>query len=374
MRQSPLRVRVDDQGTLEIVDPGWDCLELLKSIEPGFQPRREPLPGFVTPRFLQVRAARLGHSIGAIKEVPLDHLWMIHAGAMKDLHTDSTRQYAPDEATLLDLKIEIARRLLTRCTLCAHRCGVDRTAGERGVCRLETEAMVAEYFVHIGEEAPINPSLVLNLAGCGLRCRYCQQSAILDPAKVIGERLDGSLWTRLDTDGARSLSFVGGNPDESLYSILRFLASAPNDWSLPVVWNSHAYATPETLALLDGVVDAYVPDYKYGNKACALRLSGAQDYPVIAASAIKAMLAQEVPVFVRILVLPGHMECCHCPTLDSLAGVRDNGTLLISVRGQYCPDWRIGPRDGVLARRVMPEEVDAVRAKAEVLGLTSLNF
>lgn len=368
-RQAPLRIRVDDQGALEIVDPGWDCLGLLQSVEPEFQPRREPLPGFVAPRFLRVRGAACGHSVPEIEEMPLGRLWIIHADAMNGLRGGLPGQPSDDQATLLDVKIEIARRLLTRCTLCAHCCGVDRTAGEIGVCRLGTDATVAEHFVHIGEEAPINPSLVLNLAGCGLRCRYCQQGAILDPAKVNGERLDGSLWPKLDSEGARSLSFVGGNPDESLYAILRFLASAPHDWSLPIVWNSHAYATPETLVLLDGLVDAFVPDYKYGNKTCGLRLSGARDYPTIAAATIGTMLTQEVPVIVRILVLPGHVECCHRPTLEALADLRHNGTLLISVRGQYCPDWRIGPRDGALTRRATAIEIEAIHAKAETLGL-----
>jgi putative pyruvate formate lyase activating enzyme len=166
---------------------------------------------------------------------------------------------------------------------------------------------------------------------------------------------------------------VGGNPDESLYAILRFLASAPPDWALPIIWNCHAYATPETLALLDGLVDVYVPDYKYGNKTCGLRLSGVRDYPAVAASAIQAMLAQEIPVIVRILVLPGHLECCHGPALETLAGLGGDDALLVSVRGQYCPDWRIGPRDGVLARRVMAMEVEAVRAKARMLGLTPVD-
>lgn len=367
-RQGPLRVRVDDQGALEIVDPGWDCLELLQSVEPGFRPRWEPFPSCVAPRFLRARVRPCGRSIHEIKEMPLDELWTAHTHAMQGRRNDSTKLPSGDQATLLDLKIEIAQRVLTRCMLCAHRCGVNRTAGEIGVCRLGAEGTVAEHFVHIGEEAPINPSLILNLAGCGLRCRYCQQGAILDPAKVIGERLDGSLWGKLDTEGARSLSFVGGNPDESLGAIVGFLASAPQDWALPVIWNSHAYATPETLTLLDGLVDAHVPDYKYGNETCGLRLSGARDYPVIAASAIQAMLAQEVPVIVRILVLPGHVECCHRPALESLAGLRDNGTLLISLRGQYCPDWRIGPRDGALTRRARAIEIEAVRAKAETLG------
>jgi putative pyruvate formate lyase activating enzyme len=232
--------------------------------------------------------------------------------------------------------------------------------------------VVAEHFVHIAEEAPINPSLVLNLAGCGLRCRFCQQGALLNPAQVIGALLTPALWDTLSTHGARSLSFVGGNPDESLDAILRFLAAMPVDWRLPIVWNCHAYGTLETVELLDGVVDAYVPDCKYGTEACGRRLSGVRQYPATAQAAVAAMLAQGVPVIVRILVLPGHFECCHGPVLDWLATLGGE-RLFVSVRGQYCPDWQITARDGALARRPRPEETEVVRARARRLRLSLLD-
>jgi putative pyruvate formate lyase activating enzyme len=232
--------------------------------------------------------------------------------------------------------------------------------------------VVAEHFVHIAEEAPVNPSLLLNLAGCGLRCRFCQQGALLNPAQVIGEPLTPALWGALSTHGARSLSFVGGNPDESLDAILRFLAATPVDWRLPLVWNCHAYGTLETVALLEGVVDAYVPDFKYGTEACGRRLSGVRQYPATARAAVAAMLAQGVPVIVRILVLPGHFECCHAPVLDWLATL-GGARLFVSVRGQYCPDWQITARDGALARRPRSEETEVVRARARRLGLSLLD-
>jgi putative pyruvate formate lyase activating enzyme len=221
--------------------------------------------------------------------------------------------------------------------------------------------------VHIAEEAPINPCLLLNLAGCGLRCRFCQQSDLLDPASVEGAPLDASLWDTLETTGARSMAFAGGNPDESLYAILQFLATAPADWMLPIVWNCHGAATFETVALLDGVVDVYLPDFKYGADLCGRQLSGIADYPETAQAAIAAMLAQGVPVIVRLLVLPGHGSCCHIPVLERLVSLP--GTCLVSVRGQYCPDFRVTPADGMMARRPTWEEVEVVREKARQCGL-----
>jgi putative pyruvate formate lyase activating enzyme len=372
MARESARIRIDDEGCLEVVDPGFDSLALLRAVDPGFRVRRTRLAGFSAPRLLRTRAMACGLTARQLSQESEHVLWEVHREAMAKLQGDNVLTERESEASLLDLKIELVRRILTQCRLCAHRCEVDRTRGELGVCRLGMEATVAEHFVHIAEEAPINPSLVLNLAGCGLRCRFCQQSALLDPTQVKGERLEPGLWARLRTKGARSLSFVGGNPDESLSAILRFLAAAPANWQLPIVWNCHAYGTLETMNLLEGVVDAYVPDLKYGNEACARRLSAVSHYPATAQAAITAMLAQRVPVIVRMLVLPGHFACCHAPALDLLATL-DRERLYVSVRGQYCPDWKITPADGTLACRTTSEETEAVREKARSLGLTLID-
>lgn len=122
------------------------------------------------------------------------------------------------------------------------------------------------------------------------------------------------------------------------------------------------------MQLLDGVVDVYVPDFKYSNEPCGRKLSGAPNYPKAARQSIRAMCAQGVAVIVRILVLPGHFDCCHAPTLDFLASLQAE-RLLVSVRGQYCPDWKITAKDGELARRPTVAEIDQVRQRAFDLGL-----
>lgn len=321
MGRAGLRLSVLDDGGLDVVDPGFDTLDLLREIDPNFAVAAAPLRGFTRPRALDLdlagRAALARHALGA-------------------------------------------------CDLCARGCRVNRLAGERGTCGLGVDGVVAEHFVHIGEEAPINPSLVISLAGCGMRCRYCQQGRLLDPRSLPGRPLDASLWADLDFEGARSLSFVGGNPDESLPAILGFLAAMPGDFALPLVWNSHAYATESALALLDGVVDAFVPDLKYDDERCARRLSGVRGYPERARRTIRWMLAQGVPVIVRVLVLPGHAGCCHLPALEWLANL-DADALLVSVRGQYSPDWRITGRDGAMNRRATGVEVARVRGRAREL-------
>ncbi|MGH8560225.1 MAG: hypothetical protein ACRESZ_22790 [Methylococcales bacterium] len=103
------------------------------------------------------------------------------------------------------------------------------------------------------------------------------------------------------------------------------------------------------------MVDAYIPDLKYGNESCGRQLSLCKWYFANAGSAMQKMLEQRVPVIVRILVLPGHFECCHLPVLEKLAWLNSEW-LFLSVRGQYCPDWNIGPAYGALNRRPTREE------------------
>jgi len=369
MRRQELRVRIDDSGQVEIIDPGFDVVPFLREIDPAYDIRSTPLPGFTEPRLTRTAREGVGISHSALRDVDGTLLGRVHREALAWRREEANVGPAQrNEASLLDVKIELARRALSACELCAHRCRVDRTREELGVCRLGIEATVAEHFVHIAEESFVNPSLILSLVGCGLRCQFCQQSALLDPSKVLGELLDGDFWPVLDPLGARSLSFVGGNPDESLYAILKFLNSAPADWNLPTVWNSHGYATEETLELLDGVVDAYIPDLKYSNDSCGRLLSRVPNYPATARAAIAAMAAQCVPTIVRILVLPGHFECCHVPALEFLASV-NRANLFVSVRGQYCPDWKITEKDGALARRTTLPETAAVRSLATQLSL-----
>jgi putative pyruvate formate lyase activating enzyme len=158
---------------------------------------------------------------------------------------------------------------------------------------------------------------------------------------------------------------VGGNPDESLTAILKFLNGVPAGWRLPIVWNNHAYSTPAVLRLLEGLIDAYVPDLKYMDERCSRRLSGVTNYPGTATSAIREMLRQGVPVFVRVLVLPGHVNCCHLPAMEFLGELSSFENLIVSIRGQYSPDWKIGARDGELSRRPHTSEIQLVRKHAD---------
>lgn len=359
---------MDEEGRLEIVDPGFEAVPLLRSLDPSFHVRTGPLAGFDRPRFLSLRKSGCGLLKAELEGMPEDALWDCHDEALSG---PLSTVHAPDEGSVLDLKIALARRLMSPCRLCGRRCGVNRLKGEQGICGLGSEALVAENYVHIAEEPPINPSHVLNLYGCGLGCRFCQQSRLLDAPPEDAEPLSHQSLSSFRLKGARSFSFIGGNPDESLYGILRFLKGFPEDWRLPLVWNSNAYATLETLKLLHGLVDVYVPDLKFFSADCAQAIASAPDYPAAVRASIPEMLNQGVPVIVRILVLPGHNDCCHLPSLDFLAS-QNHDNLFVSLRGQYCPDGRITESDGPLSRRPTRDEVEAVRRYASALCFASV--
>lgn len=114
------------------------------------------------------------------------------------------------------------------------------------------------------------------------------------------------------------MSFVGGNADESLYAVLRFLGTAPASWQLPIVWYCNGYAMTDAVRLLKGVVDAYVPDFKFGSQDCVSRLASAPEYWLIAQQTIKTVLDKDTPIIIRYPILPGNERCCYSLSADLL--------------------------------------------------------
>jgi putative pyruvate formate lyase activating enzyme len=351
---------VSETGLLEVVDPDWQSLELMREIDTAIvvPPSANPQ----TPGQLPLtRAIGVPLEKSKLVQTPSTILWQLHDQALAARSDIKVGRCT----SLMDVKVELARRELRTCHLCGHGCGVNRLAGERGRCGLGTEARVAECFVHVGEENEISPALVFNLRGCALRCRYCQQHPLLSPIGS-GELLEAGLWSKLEMNHARSLEFAGGNPDESVFAVLRFLSAAPADFSLPIVWNCHGYGKPVVYRLLRGVVDVYVPDFKYFSSECASKLSGIDGYTETVCESIRSMIPQRATVIVRMLVLPGHVHCCHFPALAWLAGYRKH--IVLHALSQYAPDYRITEKDGSMALRASPDEVAAVVRQAEQLG------
>jgi putative pyruvate formate lyase activating enzyme len=210
------------------------------------------------------------------------------------------------------------------CVLCPRRCEVDRTAGSRGFCNVGPLAVVARCLPHFGEEPPISGSSgagTIFLEGCTLRCGYCQNHQIsrggsgpgLPPEELAALMLD------LQTAGCHNIEWV--SPTQSVPALVEaLLLAAGQGLRLPVVYNTGGYDSPETLSLLDGLVDVYLPDMKYSNPDTALRLSGRSDYVEANRRAVSGMFSQVGPplldhrglilrgTIVRHLVLPERLD------------------------------------------------------------------
>ncbi len=252
-----------------------------------------------------------------------------------------------------------AHKILEDCHFCERRCGVDRTRGERGYCGVG-KAGIASRFLHHGEEPELVPSFTVFFSGCTMKCLYCQNWDISQNPKsgvyVEPEQLAGEI----STIGARNVNWVGGDPTPNLYYILQVLAICER--SIPQIWNSNMYCSREAMELLDGVMDVYLTDFKYGNDTCAKRLSDAPNYLEIVKR--NHLLAyKQGDVLVRHLVLPNHFECCTKPILRWLSENLPNAR--INIMDQYRPEWRAHEVQELM-HKPLQEYRDAVKLGTEL--------
>lgn len=265
------------------------------------------------------------------------------------------------------------------CTLCPRGCNVNRTATEgRGVCGMGTRPKIARAALHMWEEPCISGrrgSGTVFFSGCGLKCVFCQNEAISHGGAgelVTVERL-AEIFRELTEQGAHNINLV--TAAHFVPAVLDALAIYRPP--VPIVYNSSGYESVETLRMLDGVVDIYLPDFKYIDPASAQFLSGARDYPEKAIAAIDEMLCQTGPAVydedgmmlrgtqIRHLVLPGMLG----DSMKILTFIRDRWPdAPVSLMGQYTPCGRAKEIRG-LDRRLTKKEYAKVLAHMEAIGL-----
>jgi putative pyruvate formate lyase activating enzyme len=274
------------------------------------------------------------------------------------------------DAETLAERIRLTEAAYKRCTLCARRCGVDRTLAPSGFCGLGVDAFVYKEHVHLGEEAFLVPTHTVYLGGCSFRCVFCSDDAWVRRPQAGVRATPEALARRIArrrSEGARSVSFVGGLPDVNLLAILRTLALCPIDTH--VVWNTNLYIEAETFDLLEGVVDTWLADHKFGAPRCA-RLAGVADYAEILEPALLRAHASDARLVVRHLLMPGHVECCAIPVLEWLAAHTPGAT--VNLMTAYVPMARARELPG-LDRRNSRAEIDrAVQVLRALHGATGL--
>lgn len=277
-------------------------------------------------------------------------------------------------ATRLDLKVVQADRLASECNLCEHRCGARRTEGKAGRCGV-TESRVASHFAHYGEERPLVPSYTVFFTGCNLRCVFCQnwdistdgQKGELVSPRTLARVIEGIGIAKAgvpNSRGVRNVNWVGGEPTPHLPYVLRVLKEL--EVNVPQVWNSNMYMTPEAMRVLDGVMDLYLTDLKFGNDRCAESLCGAPGYwEVVTRNHLLAR--QHGEVIVRHLMLPGHLECCTFPVIDWISENLDD--VAVNIMDQYRPEHKAFEHRG-LRRGVTESEYRSAVQRAMELDLT----
>lgn len=274
------------------------------------------------------------------------------------------------ERSLLDLKMEIAGRILQKCHLCERRCCVNRVKGDLGYCKCGTGMAVSSIFAHWGEEPELVPSGTIFTMGCTMRCKHCQNWTISqweDDFRIFKVQELAEEIVALREQGCRNINLVGGEPTPWLKQWFETFRSVTTN--VPIVWNSNSYYSSETAELLAGFVDIYLLDFKYGPSQCAKKISETAEYWRICAR--NHLTAKKYgALIVRVLVLPTHNECCTRPILNWIAGNLGTGTR-INLMFQYKPEWRASEFKE-LQSSLAKQQMQQASQIAEEAGLTNV--
>ncbi len=284
----------------------------------------------------------------------------------------------------LHQRVVRALTALEACRLCPRNCGVDRRTGKTAVCKTGRHAVVASYHAHLGEEDPLRGwqgSGTIFFSWCNLRCAFCQNFEISHEGS--GVALDNhqiaEIMLRLQDQGCHNINLV--TPEHVVPQVLEALPLAiERGLRLPLVYNTSAYDSIESLQLLDGVVDIYMPDFKIWDEKKALRYLKARDYPEKARAALKEMHRQvgvlrmdenglaRQGVLVRHLVMPERIAGTGA-IMRFLAEELSSDTY-VNIMRQYYPAGNVNARSyAEINRRLRDSEYEAAVKEARDAGL-----
>lgn len=238
------------------------------------------------------------------------------------------------------------------CLLCPRKCGINRRTGQTGVCGVSSEIKVARAALHYWEEPCISGkrgSGAVFFSGCSLHCVFCQNREISDgkEGKVISKARLSDIFMELAGKGANNINLV--TPGQYIPDIVWAVNDAKSrGMKLPIIYNTSGYENVTELKLLEGIVDVYLPDFKYMDSTLSARYSRAKDYPSVAKQALSEMVRQQPEVviddatgliqkgvIVRQLLLPGHVNDAKAVLKYLYDTYRDH--VYISMMSQFTP-------------------------------------
>jgi putative pyruvate formate lyase activating enzyme len=272
--------------------------------------------------------------------------------------------------------------LLSNCTLCPRNCHVDRLSGQKGYCRESAEPAVARAALHMWEEPCISGtkgSGTVFFSGCSLRCVYCQNHNISEElsGKIITAERLAEIFMELQEKKANNINLV--TPGHYIPQIIEAVSISRNKGlNIPIVYNTGGYEKAETLKMLNGIVDIYLPDLKYMNENIAKKYSNCSDYFSYASAAIAEMTAQTGKfefnadgimtkgVIVRHMMLPGFLD----DSKNIIKYLHDTfgNKIYISIMNQYTPLEHVAKYPEI-NRRVSQDEYDRLIDYALNIGV-----
>ena len=275
---------------------------------------------------------------------------------------------------------------LGHCSLCPWQCGMDRTSDETGQCRTGSQVRVYSFMAHHGEENPLrgmHGSGTIFFSGCNMHCQYCQNSDISQDnyGMLVDTHKIAWMMLELQSYGCHNINLV--SPTHVVPQILSALVlAAQQGLNLPLVYNTGGYDSVETLRLLDGIIDIYMPDMKYADAAIAQTYSRIPNYPAINQAAVREMYRQVGDLqlneqgiavrglLIRHLLLPAGLAGTR-QIIDFIANEISQDTYL-NLMDQYKPDYNANDYPE-LYRLVKREEVRQAKEYARAAGITRLD-
>lgn len=289
-----------------------------------------------------------------------------------------------DKLKLISNAVKNFDGALKRCAICPHRCGIDRQGGKRGYCRAPLDPVVYSYIQHHGEEPALSGSYgsgTIFFAYCNMKCVYCQNyqfSQLDNGEKITIDRL-ASIMLDLQKSRCHNINLV--SPTHYVPQILTALEIAvQRGLNIPIVYNTSGYDSPDTIKMLDGIIDIYLPDMRYSDNVMAKRYSDALTYVEYNRSSIEEMQSQvgdlaldkdgiaKNGLIIRLLVLPNEVS----GTKQSLKFIKDriSKNAALSIMSQYYPTFK-AHNFKEISRRIEKSEYDNVVDEAYSLGLNN---
>ncbi|MFX1297428.1 MAG: radical SAM protein [Promethearchaeota archaeon] len=316
-------------------------------------------------------------SIKIDSSIPTDKLWDEHehtAGKFNallrelDEHQNPIKYYKTldsPQASFLDLKIELALRILRNCHFCERGCSVNREE-EKGTCRLGAKSYVSSWFHHMGEEPPLIPSGTIFFESCCFKCVFCQNYDISQKPSwtvaVDGRKL-AAIANELARERVKNINYV--TPLPNTYVIIESFKYQTEN--ITQLWNSNHYCSKETMKLILELMDFWLPDFKYYVDSHAERYSKVKNFFETVSRNHKLVHDKgSGEMIIRHLVMPDHVECCTKPILEWIA--ENTPKAVVNIMGQYRPAYQ-AHKYSEINRRPTGKEMKEAREFATKLGI-----